>query len=148
MCKRERENRPPDSSEYLSDPPKEACPLSVHKVIQSKVYKGDLRGAVGVLVSDGSVAEKGEATLSSHKNKHPTPFRHLFLSPIPDSSYFIISYHIHHTVLYVNVKDVLNALKAFYSGSTYGPESGLNTLKKLCSPSAEDNGPQFARSYV
>ncbi|KAJ8721909.1 hypothetical protein PYW08_004311 [Mythimna loreyi] len=105
---------------------------SIKKIIETKVFEGDLRGAVRLLMSDDSFAPGDADTLASLKLKHPDPSRPLSFPPEPDPSI---------TVLSVNVEDVLSALASFYSGSAAGLD-GIRPghLKELVSVSAGENG--------
>ncbi|KAJ8737619.1 hypothetical protein PYW08_000214 [Mythimna loreyi] len=105
---------------------------SIKKIIETKVFEGDFRGAVRLLMSDDSFAPGDADTLASLKLKHPDPSRPLSFPPEPDPSI---------TVLSVTVEDVLSALASFYSGSAAGLD-GIRPghLKELVSVSAGENG--------
>ncbi|GBP37418.1 hypothetical protein EVAR_16323_1 [Eumeta japonica] len=113
----------------MNDQPTNNRPLSIHRAIRSKVCEDDLC----LLVSNGSLAEQYETTLSSLKNKHPAPSRNLSLSLIQDSSYSALS---------VNVKDVFKALNAFYRISLASSRNQTRPqyLKELCPAYVGDNG--------
>ncbi|KAJ8709164.1 hypothetical protein PYW07_008990 [Mythimna separata] len=105
---------------------------SIKKSIEKKVFEGDLRGAVRLLMSDDSFAGGDADTLASLKLKHPDPSRPLSFPPEPDPSF---------TALSVTVEDVVWALSSFYTGSAAGLD-GIRPghLKELTSVSAGENG--------
>jgi hypothetical protein len=105
---------------------------SVLKTVESKVYEGDLRGAVRVLMSDDAVAQSSPEVLATLQTKHPAPSRPLSFPPEPDGS----------TPAYkVREESVAQALNTFNSGSAAGLD-GIRPvhLKELTSSSAGDNG--------
>lgn len=115
-------------------------PYSIYKSIQSKVYEGDLRGAVRLLVSEGSIAQPGEDTLSSLRNKHPAPSRQLCFPPPPDLDVDPMTF---------KAEDVVRALNTFHNGSSSGLD-GIRPqhLKELSSSSAGNNGLRLIESLT
>ncbi|KAJ8730152.1 hypothetical protein PYW07_017190 [Mythimna separata] len=113
---------------------------SFKKSIETKVFEGDLRGAVRLLMSDDSFAGGDADTLASMKHKHPDPSRPLSFPPDPDPSF---------TALSVTVEDVVWALSSFYTGSAAGLD-GIRPghLKELTSMSAGENGRRLVGSLT
>lgn len=110
-------------------------PRSSRSVIESKVFDGDLRGAIRLLTSNDSFAQLSPDTLADLKAKHPGPSRPLNFPPVPDASLATVS---------VTMDEVAQALGSFYSGSAAGLD-GIRPghLKELTSCSAGDNGPRL-----
>ncbi|XP_047984053.1 uncharacterized protein LOC125224669 [Leguminivora glycinivorella] len=113
---------------------------SLVKTVESKVFEGDLRGAVRVLMSDDSVAPSGPETLAALRSKHPFPSRPLSLPQEPDNSI---------TAYSVKPEDVAHALSSFSSSSAAGLD-GIRPahLKELTSGSAGDNGLRLLESLT
>jgi hypothetical protein len=113
---------------------------SLVKTIESKVFEGDLRGAVRLLMSNDSVAPPGPETLESLQTKHPPPSRPLTFPQEPDRST---------QPLTVKVEEVCQALGTFYNGSAAGLD-GIRPahLKELTSSSAGDNGQRLLECLV
>ncbi|XP_049886408.1 uncharacterized protein LOC126380870 [Pectinophora gossypiella] len=105
---------------------------SPKKMIESKVFEGDLRGAVRLLLSEDSYARQEPSTLAALRLKHPAPSRPLDFPPEPGISLTPVS---------VTIEEVVSGLNSFYSGSAGGLD-GLRPahLKELTSVSAGENG--------
>lgn len=104
-------------------------PKPLHRIIESKVHDGDLRGAARLLMSDCSLVLKTDETVQSLHEKHPTLSRTLSFPAEP---------HLNEPYLACSASDVSAAINAFYSGSA-AELDGLRPehLKELTSPSAE-----------
>ncbi|KAL0852553.1 hypothetical protein ABMA27_016972 [Loxostege sticticalis] len=104
-------------------------------IFEAKVYEGDFRGAVRLLVSEDSIAHPGPETVAALQSKHPSPSRSLNFPPPPDRTY---------SPLTCTVEDVSRALGSFYNGSAAGLD-GIRPshLKELTSSSAAENGPRL-----
>lgn len=115
-------------------------PRSVYRTIEPKVYDGDLRGAVRILLTDSSVAPSSSETVNALRDKHPSPSRQLKFPPEPDLSSIFLT---------VSASDVSNAIGSFYSGSAAGLD-GLRPqhLKELTAANAGDNGTKLLESLT
>ncbi|XP_061706402.1 uncharacterized protein LOC133525602 [Cydia pomonella] len=110
-------------------------PPSILRTIESKVYEGDLRGAVRILMSDDGIAPPNPETLATLVSKHPAPSRQLTFPPEPDKSCPALS---------VKPEEVSQALGSFNNSSAAGLD-GIRPshLKELTSGSAGENGPRL-----
>lgn len=113
----------------------EPAPLrspSALRAIEHKVFDGDLRGAVRLLMSVDAVAPPSPETLTALQSKHPSPSRPLAFPLEPDRT--ISAYA-------AKAEDVAAAIGSFNNGSASGLD-GIRPshLKELTSSSAGDNG--------
>ncbi|XP_047992700.1 uncharacterized protein LOC125231302 [Leguminivora glycinivorella] len=113
---------------------------SKYRAIEAKVYDGDLRGAVRLLMSESSLAPINEDTLGAMREKHPSPSKPPSFPPEPDR---------HSVHLSVASAEVAKALGSFHNGSASGLD-GLSPqhLKELTSSSAGSNGPRLLESLT
>jgi hypothetical protein len=106
--------------------------------VKSKVSKGDVRGAIGLLSSADSIAPFSEQTKAALEAKHPPAGPQQPLPPNPNVPTPVF-----------DVKDVKNAIASFKPDSAAGPD-GLRPdhLKDLTSKMTGDAGSQLLQSLA
>lgn len=142
---------------YMSEP-SEALPCDHHvpflkvtntdtrtkraKLVQRKIEKGDIKGAVRVITSDEELSQFNEQTLSKLQSKHPTPHVDREIPSSPTQREI-------NEALQCDETQIRRAIRSFAPGSASGPDLlEPQHLKDLTSTPCGETGNSLIKSLT
>ena len=108
--------------------------------VTAKLEEGDFAGAIRLVCSEDTIADRSEATLNALRGKHPAPHPDTQICPAPLETSCTLS---------VSEEEVSQAVRSFPNGSAGGPD-GLRPqhLRDLTGLSAGVGGPLLLRALT